>query len=135
MTSSDLSDLQNITVFTATDLANFWGTLLRSGRIARRTLWLAVLDDYGRPVPVAMPIDHLPHVASEGHLEGLKTVITGMGEHGVVVMLIARPGADVVGEDDRRWADALTPFAPSWPVHLATGSGGRSWIQPILLTT
>jgi len=134
MTTSRLTELQTITVADSADLVSFWGALLGAGRFARRTLWLAVLDQDGRPVPVAMPIDDIPMAPSGPHLDGLGTVVNGIAEYGTVIALLARPGSATVGEHDRRWALALAPLAPRWPIHLATADDGHCRVQPILVT-
>jgi hypothetical protein len=135
MTTSRLTELQTITVTDSADLVTFWGALLGAGRFARRTLWLAVLDEDGRPVPVAMPIDDIPVAPSGRHLDGLTTVVNGIADYGTVIALVARPGSSTVGENDRRWALALAPLAPRWPIHLATAHDGHCRVQPILVTS
>ena len=135
MTTSRLTELQTITVTTSADLVTFWGALLGVGRFARRTLWLAVLDEDGRPVPVAMPIDDIPVAPTGRHLDGLGTVLNGIAEYGTVIALVARPGSPTLREHDRRWALALAPLVPRWPVHLATADDGRCQVQPILITS
>lgn len=134
MTSSQLSELNTITVSDAGGLARFWGALLGPGPFARRTLWLAVLGVDGRPVPVTVPIDDIPQVPGRQHVDTIAPVLATLAGYGSVVALIARPGAAAVHEDDRRWAEVLTPQAPRWPVCLATIVRGRCTVQPILVS-
>lgn len=102
------------------------------GGFGRRTVWLVILGEDERPTPMIVPIDDIPSVPTTRDVDGLRTILAGIVDFGTVILLLSRPGADVVQEDDRRWARALTPLAPSWPVHLATrGADGRGKIQSI----
>ncbi len=132
MTPSPNTLLQTITVTTADDLVTLWGALMGGGGFGRRTLWLVVLEDDGRPTPMIVPIDDIPRAPTQRDVDGLSTILAGIAEFGSVVWLLSRPGVDVVQEDDRRWARALTPLASAWPVHLATrGVDGQGKVQPI----
>lgn len=132
MTESMSKQLETINVATADDLVTFWGLLMGGGGFARRTLWLAVLEDSGRPVPVIVPIEDVPRAPSGPEIKALKTVLASLVDYGNVVMLLSRPGRPGVLEDDRRWARMLHPLADRWPVHLATADGaGSSRVQPI----
>lgn len=133
MTKRSLApDPQTLVVATAADLATLWTALVGDGGFSRRTLWMAVLDGSGCPAPVLVPIDDLPRAPAPSDVDALSQAVTSVAEFGTVVLLVARPGLDRIGEDDRRWGEALAPLAPRWPIHLATvGSEGRCQVRPI----
>lgn len=132
MTNSQTPAPATTTISTADDLASLWAGLMGDGGFGRRTLWLAVLDDSGRPAEVLLPIDDVPPAPGVAELKGLPGAVQALSEYGTVVTLLSRPGPVGVQESDRRWARALTPLAPRFPVHLATAdSSGRPRIQPI----
>jgi hypothetical protein len=120
------------TISTTDDLAALWGTLMGEGRFASRTLWLAVLDESGRPSPVLVPIEGIPRVPTPSDVSAFSRALDGISDLGTVVMLISRPGSESIQEDDRSWSRALTPLAPEWPIHLATsGREGHGHIQAV----
>ena len=120
------------TISTTEDLAALWGTLMGEGGFASRTVWLAVLDDSGRPSPVLVPVEGVPRVPTTSDVKTFGRALAGIADLGTAVMLISPPGDDHVSEDDRCWGRALTSLAPRWPIHLATrGRDGRSQIQVI----
>jgi hypothetical protein len=112
--------LQTTSVTTAEDLAAFWTVLMGKGGFGRRTLWLVLLDDGGHPAPVVVPIDDVPEAPGRRDVEAFGAVLTGLADYGTAVLLLSRPGPVEVQPDDLRWARALAPLAPTWPVHLAT---------------
>jgi len=114
------SQLQSTTITTAANLAAFWTTLMGEGGFGRRTLWLVLLDDGGHPAPVVVPIDDLPQTPGRRDVDAFGTVLAGLADYGTAVLLLSRPGPVEVQPDDLRWARALAPLAPAWPVHLAT---------------
>lgn len=60
MTTSTSHILKTITVATAQDLVRFWVALMGDGGFGRRTLWLVLFDDDGRPAPAVVPVDDIP---------------------------------------------------------------------------
>lgn len=126
MTTSRQEILKTFTVTTASELVPLWTALLGDEGFGRRTLWLALLDATGKPAPVVVPIDDIPLSPSPADVESFGNLLAHLDGFGTPVLLLSRPGPSAVQEHDRRWAWALTPLAPRWPVHLATedGSGG-----------
>jgi hypothetical protein len=121
--------LRSATVSAASDLAALWAALMGEGGFDRRTLWLVLLDRGGHPAPVVVPLDDIPAEPGPRDVAGLGTVLTGVADLGTPVLLLSRPGPPEVQDSDRRWAAALGPLAPAWPVHLATADpagGSRS---------
>jgi len=112
--------LQTATIDTADDLATFWTALMGEGGFGRRTLWLVLLDDGGHPAPVVVPIDDVPQSPGRRDVDAFSAVLAGLADQGTAVLLLSRPGPVEVQPDDLRWARALAPLAPVWPVHLAT---------------
>jgi hypothetical protein len=102
------------------DLAELWRSLMAGGGFGRRTLWLVLLDDAGHPAPVVVPIDDIPTYPGRKDVRALGAVLAGIAPLGTPVLLLSRPGCGEVQDGDRRWAEALAPLAPAWPVHLAT---------------
>ncbi len=122
-----------ITVSGPDDLVTLWGTLVGDGGFGRRSLWLTVLDDAGRPAPVVVPVDGIPCVPTPSDVDALEMLVAGILDLGTVVLLLSRPGGCEVLEDDRTWASALAPLAPCWPVHLATvDADGRCTVRSVL---
>ena len=120
MTTPDLALLRHQTVTTADDLAAFWTAFMGEGGFGRRTLWLVLLDDGGHPAPVVVPIDDIPRAPGRRDTDAFGAVLAGLADYGTAVLLLSRPGPVEVQPDDLRWARALAPLAPAWPVHLAT---------------
>lgn len=120
MTTSDLDALRHRPITTVDDLAAFWTALMGEGGFGRGTLWLVLLDQSGCPAPVVVPIDDLPHAPGNHDVEAFGRVLAGLADYGTAVLLLSRPGPVEVQPDDLRWASALAPLAPAWPVHLAT---------------
>ena len=102
MTSSAKTLLNSITVATADDLVTLWAAVMGGGGFGRRTLWLVVLQDDGRPTPVVVPIDDIPRLPTRRDIDGLKTVLDGIIDFGTVILLLSRPGPDAVQDYDRR---------------------------------
>lgn len=119
-------------VSTPHDLIELWTSLIGDGPFGRRTLWMCLLDEDGRPAPVLVPIDDVPAVPTTVDVTGLTSFVGHLTDLGTVVMLLSRPGPVVAQARDRRWARVLAPLAPRWPVHLASAdSTGRSTIRPL----
>jgi hypothetical protein len=120
MTTPDLATLRHQPVTTADGLAAFWTGLMGEGGFGRRSLWLVLLDDGGHPAPVVVPIDDIPRAPGRRDTDAFGAVLAGLADYGTAVLLLSRPGPVEVQPDDLRWARALAPLAPAWPVHLAT---------------
>jgi hypothetical protein len=109
-------------VRTTTDLFLLWQGLMGDGGFSRRSVWLLLLDEKGRPEPTIVPIDDVPSVPDRRSVNGLATLVSGLIAEGIaasIALLVSRPGHRDMTEDDRRWARALAPIS-GWPVHLAT---------------
>src|SRR4051794_25687526 len=130
MTDPQSLILGTAAISSADDLAAFWSALMGGGGFGRRSLWLVLLDESGRAAPVVVPIDDVPEFPSPLELEAFGRVLAGLADIGTPVLLLSRPGSSQVQEGDRRWAQALTPLAPTWPVHLATVAAGDSSALP-----
>lgn len=128
--------LRHLTITADADLITLWTGLMGDGGFGRRTLWLVILDDHGRPAPVVVPIDDLPTAPSGRDARAFGTLLAGLADQGTPILLLSRPGSSAVQDGDRRWAAALAPLAPAWPVHLATahpdGGSRPCWVRPIL---
>lgn len=120
MTTPDLALLRHQPVTTADDLARFWTALMGEGGFGRRTLWLVLLDESGHPAPVVVPSDDVPRTPGRRDTDAFGVVLAGLAGYGTAVLLLSRPGPVEAQPDDLRWARALAPLAPAWPVHLAT---------------
>jgi hypothetical protein len=133
MTTSAHTQPLTTPITTPDDLAAFWASLLKAGACDRRTLWMVVLDDSGRPRPVIVPVDDVPSAASASDLDGLATMVAGLAGYGTVIALLSRPGSQALLEGDHGWARALAPLAPRWPLQLATvdGNGGFT-VRPVM---
>ena len=119
-------------ITSAADLARFWAALMGDGGFGRRTLWLVLLDDEGRPAPAVVPVDDVPDVPSAADVDSFGHFFDHLGGYGTPVLLLSRPGPPVVGEDDRQWGRALAPLAPRWPVHLAAeDAAGHCVVTPL----
>jgi hypothetical protein len=126
MTTPDLTTLRHRPVTTADQLAAFWTALMGEGGFGRRTLWLVLLDDGGYPAPVIVPIDDVPRVPGRRDVQAFGAVLAGLADQGRAVLLLSRPGPVDIQPDDLRWARALAPLAPAWPVHLATAESANA---------
>ncbi|MFD2026208.1 hypothetical protein [Promicromonospora aerolata] len=88
----------------------------------RRTLWFVMLDGGRRPLPVIVPIDHVPD-EPDGHL------VSNLGrawheivqdEPGAAVLLmLERPGPAAGSSGDRAWRAALRSAAAEHGIPLA----------------
>ena len=117
------------TIRTDADLADLWRALMGPDGFARRSLWLVMLDDTGRPLPLVVPIDDIPELPDDDLRRGLAESVRHLerldGVH-TVAALVSRPGTALMTEGDRRWARALhqhTALTARWPLHL--GTAGR----------
>ncbi|WP_375424731.1 hypothetical protein [uncultured Friedmanniella sp.] len=111
--------LQTTTITTTQDLRRLWASLMGAESFGRRTLWLVILDDDGRPSPVVMPIDDLPAAPTDAEVDSFGHFFDHLVEYGTPVLLLSRSGPATVQEADRQWALALAFLTPRWPVHLA----------------
>jgi len=117
------------TIRTDADLAGLWHALMGPDGFARRSLWLVMLDDTGRPLPVVVPIDDIPERPDQDLRHGLAQTVRHLetlDDVHSVAALLSRPGPLAMTEADREWARALqqhTRLAVRWPLHL--GTAGR----------
>jgi hypothetical protein len=108
-----------------TDLHRMWRSLMGPLGFGGRSLWLAVLDEHGRPTPRLLQVDEMPPRPDPDMQTSLVRVVSSMAEGaGQVVFLVSRPGGDGLTEDDLAWASMLQGAArragvPVWPVHRA----------------
>ena len=108
-----------------TDLHRMWRTLMGPLGFGGRSLWLAVLDEHGRPTPRLLQVDEMPPRPDPEMHASLVRVVASLAEGaGQVVFLVSRPGSDGLTEDDVAWASTLRTVArlagiPVWPVHRA----------------
>lgn len=116
------TDLNAIQVRTPADLHEMWRVIMGAGGTARRSLWVALLNDDGWPRPVVIPIDDMPLDLDDELAAGLHRNLDGLRQFGEPVLLLARPGPLHMTDRDRRWARMLAPMT-RWPVHLYTTAG------------
>jgi hypothetical protein len=116
-------DVTDMVVRTAMDLERLWEVIMGTQGPGPRSLWMVLLDEDGRPLPVIVPIDDVP-VTPGPMAEGLANVLAHLGDAGEPVLLLSRPGPSGLTEADREWGRALAPLT-RWPVHLYTRAGVR----------
>lgn len=88
----------------------------------RRTLWFVMLDRHRRPLPVIVPIDHVPDEPDVLMVSNL-----GQAWHEIlrdepgssVVLMLERPGPAAASEDDLAWRAALRSAAAEHGISLA----------------
>jgi hypothetical protein len=108
-----------------TDLHRMWRSLMGPLGFGGRSLWLAVLDEHGRPTPRLLQVDEMPPRPDPEMQASLVRIVSSMAEGaGQVVFLVSRPGSDGLTPDDLAWASMLQTAArragiPVWPVHRA----------------
>ena len=133
MTISRQEILETSTVTTASELVSLWTALLSNEGFGRRTLWLVLLDDRGKPAPAVVPIDDIPEAPTPAEVDSFVQFLDHLEGYGTPVLLLSRPGPGTVQEHDRQWASALSPSAPRWPFHLATENAfGHRVVVPLL---
>jgi len=132
MTTPTAQILANATVRTEQDLVQFWAALVGGDGFDRRTLWLVILDDDGRPAPTVVPVDDVPAAPSAADVDAFGQLLRHLEGFGLPVLLLSRPGPPSVQVHDRQWGRALAGFAPRWPIHLATqDASGRRVVTPL----
>lgn len=71
----------------------------------RRQLWFMLLDDENRQLPVLIPHD-VPRAPTLRYPEALSSLLTGLVEEvrpGAIVVVLERPGSDILTSADRAW--------------------------------
>ena len=119
------ADAMSATITTDADLYRFWVALMGPLGFTKRTLWLAVFDQDGRPIPIINPVEDIPLEPSR-FLPQWATFSRAVGEateaHSAAV-LFSRPGPGPMTARDRRWARAIAAShdgpARLWPTHFA----------------
>lgn len=122
---SDL--IEPITIRSCVDLEEHWLRVVGTSEFGRRSLWLGFLDADSTVLPTLVPIADFPTLPDRLLLRNLRSIVDGVvGTNGVasIVLLICRPGSDVMTSQDRHWAALLHAEIAStfseWPIHLAT---------------
>lgn len=88
----------------------------------RRTLWLVLLDGERRPLPVIVPVDHVPEKPDPILVSTLGRAWYDMllGEPGAsVLLMLERPGPAAASFDDLAWRAALAGAATGHGLSLA----------------
>lgn len=88
----------------------------------RRTLWFVMLDHRRRPLPVIVPIDHVPDepdVLMASNLGQAWHEILRDEPGSSVVLMLERPGPAVASFDDLAWRAALRSAAAEHGITLA----------------
>ncbi|MFC8800358.1 hypothetical protein ACFT2C_21695 [Promicromonospora sp. NPDC057138] len=88
----------------------------------RRTLWLVMLDGERRPLPVIVPVDHVPEEPDALMVSNLGRAWSEilLGEPGgSVLLMLERPGPAAPSFDDLAWRAALGAAAAEHGVGLA----------------
>jgi hypothetical protein len=123
----------DMTVHTSADVLSLWTTLVPAAERGDRSLWLTFLDRDGRPLPTVIPIHDRPAEPDRLMCRNLRKILADLASSSPVqcgLLLLCRPGSNVAGAGDHRWAEALrreigAELCP-WPVHLATPAGIQS---------
>jgi hypothetical protein len=123
----------DMTVHTNADVLSLWTTLVPAAERGDRSLWLTFLDRDGRPLPTVIPIHDRPAEPDRLMCRNLRKILADLASSSPVqcgLLLLCRPGSNVAGAGDHRWAEALrreigAELCP-WPVHLATPAGIQS---------
>ncbi len=123
---------------TQADLEAAWRHLVGPSGHERRSLWLMIIEDDGRPVPHLSEFAELDELPDPGFVSALadvlREVLTGeelrelFGVGCRLAFLVSRPGHDGVRREDRAWAAVAMDLArglglPCEVVHLATDGG------------
>lgn len=91
-------------------------------RPRRRTLWLVLLDGERRPLPVIVPVDHVPDEPDPVMVSNLGQAWHEilLGEPGAsVLLMLERPGPAEPSADDLAWRVALRGAAAEHGLALA----------------
>ena len=105
------------------ELRALWSTVLDEAAYSRWSLWMYFVDDGGRPLRRAMPIDDFPVDPDEELAERLAFLVGQLmqqdGTTAGVLLALTRPGEPGVSPRDKAWAALLRQ-------HLAEWRGGRT---------
>jgi hypothetical protein len=78
------------------------------GRGLVRRMWLLLLDDERRQLPLLPQIDGFPVSPDAATPSALRTLLDRLGEHAAhVAIVLERPGGAEPEPDDLAWADAI----------------------------
>jgi hypothetical protein len=113
---------QDTLIRNADDLQQLWRSLMGDFGFSRRSVWLLFLDADGRPSPLLMPIDDIPHQPVPVFIDNLRYIVRELvdsHEFASTAMLLSRPGHLTMTDSDREWARALRQVSPDWPMFLA----------------
>ena len=129
-----MTTLNEFVIRTNADLEPMWRVVMGPYPPGLRSLWMLLLDDDGRLLPVAVPIDDLPLLPDAALAAGLAANLDGLRELGEPVLLLSRPGPRRMTEADRQWGRVLAPLT-RWAVYLDTPSGLHVMAPDDLLPT
>jgi hypothetical protein len=116
-----MTTLNDLVIRTNADLEPMWRLVMGREGPGLRSLWMLLLDEGGRPLPVAVPIDRVP-LLPDSMADGPAEVLSGVRNLGDPVLLLSRPGPGHLTEADRQWGRVLVPLT-RWAVYLYTPSG------------
>lgn len=92
-------------------------TLVQRGFVRR--LWLVLLDDESRQLPVMPQIEEMPRSPGADAVQVLAQLLDQVGEFcTAVAFVLERPGRPRPEPDDLAWADAIARAASGSPVRL-----------------
>lgn len=122
--------LPGTTITNGTDLQQFWSGLMSDEPFAARTLWLVLLDEWQRVLPVVMPLGGVPDRPTSNDLAPLLAEIAPLrAEVGAdsMALAVSRPGSAAMTDADRQWAQVVRQACGhfDWPFYLATRGSVR----------
>jgi hypothetical protein len=104
-------DVRDIPLPTDVELLPHLQTMLEGA--FRRQVWVMLLDEKSRPLPVLMPTD-VPAEADPEDIEGFRDFVSCIAldfDRATVVLTFERPGPAAVTKGDRRWLRLLRAAA------------------------
>lgn len=128
LTTERLLELGDLPILDDDALLDRATTLIERGAVRR--MWLLLLDDERRQLPLLPQIEGTPVSPDAGTAATLAALLTGVAEVAAhVAVVLERPGSARATPDDLAWADALVRAAGRTPgvqllgVLLAHGRG------------
>lgn len=129
MDATDRDELDSLLIRNQPDVQRMWELLMQPLGWRSTSLWVTFIGADRRPTRYLLEIADADVVPSDEELENLYGVLEHVleeeGEGCTVALLVARPGRDPLGDQDRVFCTRLLAGArragvPVEPVHVAT---------------